>query len=193
MLDMKYKPSQSPQAWHWPLVILRISRVMLLGSVEQAECFLLRDSATVKKENCQASIRFKFPDSQKKTFLQKVSLNISFWCSFLQLLPTQLKSVRNCCFLMLTCRTENCYWVWFLKKIISALLIFFRFDQNQQLSANCWLDCWEAIKCTVPDFKNFLPVLNSNFRIIWQKFFLYLHYILWFKSKKFVNKKLRNS
>ena len=72
-------------------------------------------------------------------------------------------------------------------------MIFFRFCQNQQLSANCWLDCWEAIKCTVPDFKIFLPVLNSNFRIIWQKFFLYLHYILWFKSKKFVNKKLRYS
>ena len=120
MLDMKYKPSQSPQAWHWPLVILRISRVMLLGSVEQAECFLLRDSATVKKRKLSG-----LDPIQIENFFTKSFFKYFFLMLFFATTSDSTEISKRLLFLMLTCRTENCYWVWFLKKIISALLIFF--------------------------------------------------------------------
>jgi len=42
---------------------------MLLGSEEQAECFLLRDSATVKERKLSGLDPIQIPDFKKKTFL----------------------------------------------------------------------------------------------------------------------------
>jgi hypothetical protein len=82
---------------------------MLLGSVEQAECFLLRDSATVKKENCQASIRFKFPDFKKENFFTKSFFKYFFLMLFFATTSDSTEISKKLLFLMLTCRTENCY------------------------------------------------------------------------------------
>ena len=129
MLDMKYKPSQSPQAWHWPLVILRMSRVMLLGSVEQAESFLLRDSATVKKRKLSgprsdSNSRFQ----KEKLFYKKCLFIFSFFsalfCNWFRLDSTETKRLLFfwCWLAQLRAVTER-----FLKKIISTFVDFFSF------------------------------------------------------------------
>ena len=148
MLNMKYKPSQSPQAWHWPLVILRISRVMLSGSVEQAECLLLRDFATVKKRKLSGLDPIQIENFFIKSFFKYFFLML-FFATTSDSTEISKKLLFFWCWLAeLRAVTECDFW----KKIISTFVDFFRFCQNQQLSANCWLDCWEPIKCTVPDF-----------------------------------------
>ena len=77
---------------------------------------------------------------QKENFL-KVSFNLVFLLLFLcNYFRLNHWNQRDCCFLMLTCRTESCYWVWVLKKIISTFVDFFSaWSKGSKSTAECQL------------------------------------------------------